>query len=108
MLNLEQVAALTAIISTAIVWSIIIIKQKRLDKKDLGTIGATFFAGYNLPVAIFLCYYIFDPDPPELLAKTKLSGMHKYLCFSGIGLLYLSSSTIWGVIQSSFKTGKNS
>lgn len=107
MLNFDQIAALSAIISTAIVWGIIIIKQKRLDKKDLGSIGSIFFAGYNIPIAIFLCYYIFDPDPPELLAKTKLSGMPKYLCFSGVGLLYLSSSIIWGVVQASCKVEKN-
>jgi hypothetical protein len=103
MLNTTQWSVLTGFGSALLVFVTTLVRQKRLDRADLGALGTTFFSGYNLPSAIFLCYYVFDPDPPELLTKTKLYGYEKYLSFSGGALLFLSLVTIWSFLQIAYK-----
>jgi hypothetical protein len=103
MLNSTQWSVITGFGSAILVFATTLIRHKRLDRTDLGALGATFFAGYNIPAALFLCYYVFNPDPPDLLMKTKLFGYEKYLSFSGGALLFLSLVSIGNFLESAYK-----
>lgn len=101
--DLNKLYPASAFFFTLLVLAIIILRQRRCDRADMGILAGSFIAGGNIPVAFFFCYYAFDPDPWEVISKTKLAGCERYLSFAGMMMLYLSFTTIWGNILSAYK-----
>jgi hypothetical protein len=101
MLDLTQTTVVSGFASALLVLAIILIRQRRLDTADLGSIGVAFFAGSNIPVAIFLCLYALDPDPPTI--PTKLHGYEKHVAFAGLAFLFITLITIWSLCNKAFK-----
>ncbi|RPD39534.1 hypothetical protein [Chitinophaga barathri] len=103
MQNLDQFSVATGLTTTILVFLLILIRQKRCDKSDIGSLAATFVAGSNIPAAIYFCYYVFDPDPPALMLMTKLAGCGKYISFAGLLTFLLCITTLWASISSAYK-----
>ena len=79
-----------------------IARQHRFDVSDIGGYVVAYFAGSNIPAAIYLCWYGFDPDPPTVL--TKLRGYEKYVAFAGLCLLLVSLISLWGLGKKAYQT----
>jgi O-antigen/teichoic acid export membrane protein len=101
--DLNRLYSASAFFFTLLVFTIIVLRQKRCDRADMGVLAGTFIAGGNIPVAFFFCYYAFNPDPWEVISKTKLAGCEKFLSFAGAMMMFLSLSTIWTNIKSVYK-----
>ena len=106
MLDLTQTTVLAGFISALILFVITLFRQKRLDTSDLGSLAVTFFAGCNIPAAVYLFYYAFSPDPPNV--PTKLHGYEKYIAFAGLSLLFVSIVTIWSLCKKAHASASDS
>src|SRR5215203_3879659 len=76
-------------------------RQKRFSHSDTGLCLGAFTAGFNIPVAIFLCCYFFMDDPP--LAQTKLHVVSRYIPLAGLSLLLAASVGLSTVLQAAWK-----
>lgn len=92
MLDLTKTSVIFGFISFLLIFIVTLVRHRRFDAGDFGTFAVAFFAGSNIPAAVFLCYYVFDPDPPEL--HSKLHGYEKYIAFAGLSFLFVSVATI--------------
>jgi len=88
MLDLNQATVLSGLACGLGIAVLTAFRQRRLQPGDLGSFVTAFFAGNNLPVAIWLCLYGFTPDPPSV--QTKLHGYEKYVALSGACLLFMA------------------
>jgi len=79
--------------SALLVLGLTLARQKRLDLADLPSYILAYLSGNNIPPSFYLCYYVFDPDPPAL--QTKLHGFENYIALSGLCLLLVSIISIW-------------
>jgi hypothetical protein len=102
-MNVAQWSALTGYVSAFLLLGITIVRQRRFDRVDIGPLAITYFSGSNLPAAVFLCYYVFDPDPAAVLAQTRLAGYEKYLSFAGMALLIVSLVGIWTLLRAAYQ-----
>lgn len=91
-LDLTKTTVISGFLSFLLVFLITLFRHKRFDSTDFGSFAVAFFAGSNIPAALFLCYYVFDPDPPDL--HSKLLGYEKYIAFAGLSFLFVSIATI--------------
>jgi hypothetical protein len=91
-MTLGQFSILCGLIS---VFSFVIFRLKR-DKNfggaDLSPLMSVFLAGCNIPAAIFLIYYGFDPQPD------KLATYEKFVSMAGLSLLATACITIYSTI----------
>lgn len=99
-LDLTKETTLAGFVATLVVLGLTILRQRRFDMSDLGSFGAAYFSGSNMPAAIYLFWYAFDPDPSSV--PTKLHGYEKYVAFAGLSLLIFSSITLWSLCQKAF------
>jgi hypothetical protein len=76
-------------------------RQRRFEFKDVGGSVVAYFAGSNIPAAIYLCWYGFAPDPSTVL--TKLHGYEKYVAFGGLCILLVSLISLWGLIKNAYE-----
>ncbi|QEH42151.1 hypothetical protein [Chitinophaga sp. XS-30] len=106
MYDLNKISAVSAFFFTLLFFLIIVFRQKRCDRSDLGSFATVFLAGSNIPAGIFLCWYVFDPDPAAIISQTRLAGFERYFSFAGSALLFLSIAGIWTSIKTAFK-GEN-
>jgi hypothetical protein len=100
MVDLNRQTVISGFITAVLIFVITLSRQRRLDGTDLGSLAVGFFAGSNLPAALFLCYYVFDPDPPSV--QTKLHGYEKYIAFAGLAFLFISVVTIWTICKKAY------
>lgn len=100
MINVSNGSTLLGFIAAIAVLILVVCRQKRLELSDLGSLGAAYFAGSNVPAALFLCWYTFDPDPATV--QTKLHGYEKYVSFAGLAILVFSIITIWSQCQKAY------
>ena len=100
MLDLAQTTVISGFASALLILAITVIRQTRLDGSDLGSIAVGFFAGSNIPAAIYLCYYVFDPDPVGM--PTKLQGYEKYIAYAGLSLLFITVVTLWSLCKKAY------
>jgi hypothetical protein len=99
-LDLTKETTLAGLIATLVVLGLTIFRQRRFEMRDLGSFGAAYFSGSNMPAAVYLFWYAFDPDPSSM--PTKLHGYEKYVAFAGLSLLILSSITLWTLCQKAY------
>jgi hypothetical protein len=92
MVDLTKTSVIIGFISFLLIFIITLVRHRRFDAGDFGHFAVAFFAGSNIPAAIYLCYYVFDPDPPDL--HSKLQGYEKYIAFAGLSFLFVSVATI--------------
>ena len=102
MLDMTQTTALCGFVSSVIVAAVTVKRQRRFEPSDLGSFAAAYFAGSNLPAALWLCWYVFDPDPQSV--ATKLHGSEKYIAFAGICFLFVTAISIWGLLRRAYVT----
>lgn len=94
MLNLTQWTVVAGFCCFVLIFGITLLRHKRFDAGDFGSFAAAFLAGSNIPAALYLCYYVFDPDPPAIQIQSKLYGFEKYIAFAGLSFLFVSVATI--------------
>jgi hypothetical protein len=78
-----------------------ITRQRRFTHSDTGLCLGAFTAGFNIPIALFLCCYFFMDDPP--LAQTKLHVVSKYIPLAGLSLLLAAGVGLSTVLQAAWK-----
>jgi len=100
MLDLTKWTVISGFGSFALVFFITLFRHKRFDAADFGSFAVAFFAGSNIPAALFLCYYVFDPDPPN--PQSRLYGYEKYIAFAGLSFLFVSSATITALCKKAY------
>lgn len=85
---------------------ITLVRQRRFSAKDIGNQVAAFLAGCGIPTSLFLCLYVFDPDP--LTVQTKLHGHEKNIAVGGLCILFVSIVTICNCCKKAYtyKKGK--
>ncbi|HEX8144835.1 MAG TPA: hypothetical protein VF553_19865 [Pyrinomonadaceae bacterium] len=91
-LDLTKTTVIAGFVSFLLVFLITLIRHRRFDPSDFGSFAVGFLSGSNIPAALFLCYYVFDPDPPTL--QSKLLGYEKYIAFAGLSFLFVNVATI--------------
>jgi hypothetical protein len=101
LIDLTKETTLSGFIATIILVGITVFRQRRFEASDLGSFGAAYFSGSNVPPAIYLFLYAFDPDP--ISAQTKLHGYEKYVAFAGLSLLILSLVTFWSLCRKAYE-----
>lgn len=99
-MDLTKFRVIFGFIAGLLVIIITLHRQRRLEAKDFHPFAATFFGGTNIPIAIFLCYYGLDPDPPSV--ATKLRGYEYYISFTGFFFLLLNVYGIWLYCKSAY------
>jgi hypothetical protein len=77
------------------------LRQGKFNYEDFGHCTGAFTAGFNIPIAVFLCSYYFIDDPP--LAQTKLHDVAKYISLAGLSLFFLATISLIAVIQNAWK-----
>jgi len=100
--DITQISVISGIACTGVVLTITVIRQKRLELSDLGSFIVTFFSGSNIPAAVFLFLYVFNPDP--LLSQTKLKGYEKYISASGLVFFLATIITLWKLCKTAWET----
>ena len=96
-MNLDKLTVLCGL-SAAVAFVILIIRRrKKLGLRDLGAVATAFFSASNIPAAVWLCWYAFDPDLPTVV--TKLHGFEKHIAFAGCALLLVSVSSLWALAR---------
>lgn len=100
MKDLSKLTVILGFLSALFIFITTLIRKKRLTGGDLGSLAVAFFAGSNIPAALYLCYYVFDPDPPAV--QTKLHGYEKYIAFAGLSFLFVSIVSIWAVFKKAY------
>src|SRR5262249_21370667 len=99
-LDVTKTGCLLGILAAIAVFLLTIFRQKRLDLIDLGSFTAAYLSASNIAPAIFLCWYVFDPDPDSV--KTKLHGYEKYVAFAGLSLVFLTLISLWAVCKKAY------
>jgi hypothetical protein len=72
-----QIQVLCGFLGAGLVTLLTVIRQRKLSLEGVGAALAAFLTASTLPVAVLLCLYGFDPDPPSV--PTKLQGYEKYV-----------------------------
>jgi phosphatidylserine synthase len=101
MISLEGSQVILGFICAAVAALFSITRQRRFTHSDTGLCLGAFTAGFNIPVAIFLCCYFFMDDPP--LTQTKLHVVSKYIPLAGLSLLLAASVGLSTVLQAAWK-----
>lgn len=78
-----------------------ITRQRKFTHSETGLCLGAFTAGFNIPIAVFLCLYFFMDDPP--LAQTKLHVVSKYIPLAGLSLLLAASVGLASVLNAAWK-----
>jgi len=104
-MDFNQATALTGFTCAIGVAVVTIKRQRRFETTDIGTFAAAFFSGSNIPASLWLCWYVFDPDPATV--QTKLHGFEKYVAFAGICFLFVTSVAIWGLFRKAYVIGSS-
>jgi hypothetical protein len=95
-----QIQVLCGFIGTGLVTLLTVVRQRRLSLEDVGAALAAFLSASTLPVAVLLCLYGFDPDPPSL--QTKLQGYEKYVASAGFVLFLTTIITLSTLVVKAF------
>lgn len=96
-MTLTAMGTASGFVACLVVVGITIHRHRRFELTDIGSFGAAFLSGANLPAALFLCFYSFAPDPPDV--ATKLHGLERYVSFAGLSLLLVSLISLWGLCR---------
>jgi hypothetical protein len=100
-LDLTKITVLSGLTSTLVILLLTAARQRSFEPKDFYPLVAAFLAGSNVPPSIFLCLYVFYPDPLEV--ATKLRGYEKYIFLAGLSLLLVSLMALWKLIKEAHK-----
>jgi hypothetical protein len=95
-----QIQVLCGFIGTGLVTLLTVIRQRKLSLEDVGAALAAFLSASTLPVAVLLCVYGFDPDPPSV--PTKLQGYEKYVASAGFVLFLTTTITLSALVIKAF------
>src|SRR6202023_1817852 len=98
--DLTQCIVIAGFVGAVAICGVTIWRQHRFSVTDLGTYAVAYFAGSNVPAALYLCWYVFDPDPASV--PTKLHGYERYVAFAGFCLLILSFVSLWGLLRNAY------
>ena len=79
-----------------------ILKKRRFDPAYLFPAAAVFFAGINLPIAAYLCYYGLNSNLNRALPN-ELKGYEPYIAFAGFASFFVSIFGIITYFQKAFK-----
>jgi hypothetical protein len=101
MLDLDKLGGLLGFLASVAIFFITIARQKRFEMSDVGSFAAAFLSGSNIVPAVYLCWYLFDPDPDTV--TTKLHGYEKYVSFAGLSFLFLSLVSFWALCRKAYK-----
>jgi len=101
MISLEGSQVILGFVCAATAAGISVKRQRRFTHADTGVCLGAFLAGFNIPVALFLCYYIFIDDPP--LIQTKLHVVSKYIPLAGLSLLLAAGVGLNTILQAAYK-----
>lgn len=92
-MNVNTVGAIFGLIACVAILVITVIRQQRLELRDIGPFLGAFLGAANIPAALYLCLYAVYPDPDSV--ATKLHGYEKYVSFGGLSLLLVTGVTLW-------------
>jgi hypothetical protein len=77
-------------------------QQRSFSKSDVGAVASAFLAGRSVPVAAFLIWYGFSPDPQSV--ATKLRTYEFYVAFAGFIFFIATLATLWDLVTTARKT----
>ena len=69
-----------------------LIRERTFAGADIAPLMGVFLAGCNIPAAMYLIYYGFDPQP------NKLDNYEKFISMAGLSLLATACITIYSTI----------
>jgi FtsH-binding integral membrane protein len=95
-----QIQVLCGFLGAGLVTLLTVIRQRKLALEDVGAALAAFLTASTLPVAVLLCLYGFDPDPPSV--PTKLQGYEKYVASAGFVLFLTTTITLSTLVVKAF------
>lgn len=100
-MDLNQGAVLCGLVCGLTIAAVTAFRQGQLQASHLGAFVTAFFSGNNIPVAVWLCFYGFAPDPPSV--PTKLHGYEKYVSLAGACLLFMAIVGLWTLWLQAYK-----
>lgn len=95
-MTFSQIQVLCGFAGTGLVTILTVTRQRKISLEDVGAALAAFFSSSTVPVAILLCLYGFDPDPPSV--PTKLHGYEKYVAAAGFVLFLTTTITLSALV----------
>jgi len=95
-----QVQVLCGFLGAGLTTLLTVVRQRKLSLEDVGAALAAFLTASTLPVAVLLCLYGFDPDPPSV--PTKLQGYEKYVASAGFVLFLTTTISLSALVIKAF------
>ena len=83
-----------------IIFFVTLKRQKRFDAKHLSAYITAYLAGSSIVPALFLCFYVFFPDSPDV--KTKLHGFEIYVTLGGLTFLLVTLAALWSLFKKAY------
>ena len=99
-MSLVQVQIASGLVSSAVLLSLFVTRQRRFDKQDVSAVLAGFLAGAALPTSPVLFYYGFFPNP------ATPPGMGIYVALAGIVVFLESTMGLWRLAKRAFARKK--
>jgi hypothetical protein len=93
--------AICALLPALLVLSISLYRHKRLDRSIAGGLFVALTSGFAIPKGLFLCAYLFSPDPPQ--TSTKLHGYEREIFAAGAIVVFLAIVSIWSLCEDAAK-----
>jgi len=103
--NFASIRTYFGLVLAVLLVVISIIRKHRFDAGYLFPAAAVFFAGINLPVAAYLCYYGVNSDLNRTL-PTELKGYEPYMAFAGFASCFVCTFGIVTYFQKAYKIGR--
>jgi hypothetical protein len=89
--------AASALFACLVFVAFLLKRTKRLDRADAGSLFVALGAGLAIPKGLFLCSYLFSPDPQSV--STKLRGYEKDIFAAGVLIIFLALASLWSVCE---------
>lgn len=86
-----------ALIACLVFIAVLLKRTRRLDRADAGSLFVALGAGLAVPKGLFLCAYLFSPDPESV--ATKLRGYEKDIFGAGVLIIFLAIASLWSVCE---------
>ena len=87
----------SAILAALLFLVVLLRRTKRLDRADAGSLFVSLSSGFAIPKGLFLCSYMFSPDPANI--ATKLHGYEKDIFAGGVVIIFLAIASLWSVCE---------
>lgn len=102
-LSSQEINAISACLAGLIFVGFLLRRSRRIDRADAGSLLVALSAGFAVPRGLFLCLYLFYPDPVNI--GTKLRGDEKEIFIGGVLIFFLALASLWSVCEKAGSRG---